>query len=517
MTLFLIILVVAALGVGITTAFYYSNDRFKYSMDQNYLDPLKKWWAVTFTKRNRSALTKKRTERFTETSAEEPTEENRKQSSGISINPILLFFAWYGGSDVKLLKNLPTATIGKRAAFGFAMFASVILSAIIAATVWTDIKGPTFGIATAFIWFFVMTGIERAVMIFMDHDAAKESPNKAKLVVIIAARFLLIFAISSINARMIEMQIFSDEIKADIANQRQLQLNHLTDSVNKSIAVINTQKDEYQKNYDDKNTIYQNALGAKQQEIATMRDSLMSEQNKLNGEIEGIVGSHLLGYGPAAEAKKQALVRDSVMIDKMTAALDSSKRTMPEYLALQQALKDKNAGWAQADAQIAQIRASEATKVAELKSAKMDGLNDRYHALERISADSSFMTLFFCLFFAFEALPIILKMMMGKDLLTNAIRLQGLKHAKDHHHDALIEMQTAQNSFEARSTDLKTQKNLWQKERLGQLYNAQSDHIEQIGKNIQNIKDSVNDIDTDFDAKQQLIKKFTNETVYSEN
>lgn len=384
-----------------------------------------------------------------------------ENSNNLGMDRTLAFFAWYGGADIHLLKKLPRSVQTKRAAFGATMLAVLTATSLIAATVWSDIIGPVFGICTAIVWFWIITTVERAIIKFIDHDNAKNIGKVitfkavALIAIVVAVRILLVYTISSFNARMMEMQVFRPEIMADIASQRQIKTNRLGDSVNSIVTGFQQEKSALAKNVDLKNAIYQNAIAGMQKKIDNLRDSTLNQQNRLSGEIEGLVGSGLKGYGPAATAKQQALTRDSDMLVQMQASLDASKHTMPEYLALQQAIADKNAGWSNIDAQIAEAQNSHKEKAIELKTMKLDGFNDRFHALERLAADSALMRLFFLLFFTLEALPILLKMIMGKDALTVEISIEILQHETTHQYEKLLALLKVRTDFENRMKALR--------------------------------------------------------------
>ncbi len=122
---------------------------------------------------------------------------------------ISLGSAWFSGADLKILKDMPSSVIEKRASFGYTMFMAVIVSAFIAAAVWGDIMDSfATGLLIGVVWFFAIWMIDRSIMAFMDHDKPGKSHKKTAVII---TRITLVVALSYINGTFAQLKIFEAE------------------------------------------------------------------------------------------------------------------------------------------------------------------------------------------------------------------------------------------------------------------------------------------------------------------
>jgi len=317
------------------------------------------------------------------------------------------------------------------------------------------------------------------------------------------------------------MIVLNPEIQEKVAHNRQNAIADFRTFTDKKVADVETLKTAAAKPYVDAKAKYDKVLSDKRAYITKLREDYMEGQHNLIGEIEGRVGSGLMGDGPAAKEKRTALLRDSIAIENMQKDLDSNATKIPEYSAMQSALADRNKAWEPLDKQIAQLHADEDKKIADLKSQKMDGLIQRMEAMNQVAADSPLYYLYFIFLFMVECLPLIMKIMLGPDEYTFALAMQYKQYVVEKFlitEEKLLQKefdyQTKFNDLSQKLADAKAlayEKTMQNQNRLA---NKQVAAIQNDRQNIERLENELNSFSSvDPEVRKNMLKKLTKDYI----
>lgn len=364
-----------------------------------------------------------------------------------------LGFAWYAGADLGVLRTMPTSVREKRAAFGYVMFIVIYVSSALALNVWTDILGSALkGLFVGVTWFLLLSGIDRAIMVFMDHDPIR---TMEKRVTIMVVRLFLVLGISYVNATIIQMKIFDPEIKEVIAQKTYGNIQHVRDSIAPLVETYETEIAENELAIMKKQSEYQSWVEKNQTEQIAFRDSIRHREDLYVKEIEGLVGSGKKGDGPAAKAKRESILQDSIRLASMKEEFEQNKQTSPQWNAILLATSHRDTRNAELNRQIAKLQDVENAQITKIAAIKDDGFSHRYEALQIVAKRSFFVYAWLLLFIVIEALPIILKMMMGKDVYEEAIHAEAAQVKAEKIQASQLAIETMTEDFEKQTGTLK--------------------------------------------------------------
>jgi hypothetical protein len=422
------------------------------------------------------------------------------------------FFAFLAGADLNLLNSMPSSVIAKRAGFGFLMFIAVFISAAIACSVWGEIlQSEKAGLIVGLGWFLAVAAIDRSILTFMDHDS---DSNSWKKYTIVFARLAMVLGISYLNTTIAEMKIFEKEIAEVIQNQKDSRINFVGDSIAIHIDSLEAIKALTLASFSKIQNEYTKWTASQEAEIISMRQALRDREDIWVQEIEGLVGSGKKGYGPAAKAKREAIKQDSIRLEEKIASFNLAKTTTPEFVSLQdgQTLRDKKL--AELDNAIFALNNYNSSETASTNARALDGFSHRYNALGVVAKETPVLVYaVFIMFFIFESLVVLLKMMMGRDAYDEAIRLQNLEFVVEKQHSVSLQLATSQATYlesmnQAQSRAMvaridmvnnQVQNNQRYKDALSQKLNDISAYVAEIDGTIVSI--------TDDPVQQQKIKK----------
>lgn len=329
------------------------------------------------------------------------------------------FFCSFGGADMKIMAEMPSSVILKRAAFGAVMFIIALFSAIIAGAVWGDIFSKGAGIAIGVFWFFLIWQLDRLIAIFLD----KNQSGRNKWIAI-SLRLVIVIIISLLNSTFAEMEIFKKDIQEKLAERKVMLLREKEDIHALNLDTIQIKRKTADSIAEISSAKYNAWLQKEQAVIDTAKSALRAREDIWVKEIEGLVGTGLKGDGDAAKAKKQLIVADSIRLADQQVRLDSAKVNHPLYIEMKKAedARDKTYKTLQTDEN--RLTADFLTQKKKLETMPLDGFNHRYKALKALMSESAFVFIVFLFFLVLEALPLIMKIMMGDDLHNEAIKQQ---------------------------------------------------------------------------------------------
>ncbi|HRH30897.1 MAG TPA: DUF4407 domain-containing protein [Candidatus Paceibacterota bacterium] len=416
----------------------------------------------------------------------------RRQYKKISLGS-----AWFAGADLKILKDMPSSVIEKRASFGYTMFMAVIASAFIAAAVWGDIMDSfAVGLLIGVVWFFAIWMIDRSIMAFMDHDKPGKSHKKTAVII---TRITLVVALSYINGTFAQLKIFEAEIEQKISEIKNDKIAQVNDSISNVLLPLENEKRDLAIGSEGKMNDYQNWVAMRQAAINTQRDSLRKREDLWIKEIEGLVGSGVRGYGPAAKAKREAITQDSIRLAEAIASFEAEKLSSPEYLAIGLSKTQQDRRTTEINASIAKIEAQKADRIRKINSEKADGLSHRYEALKDVAGTSLLVWAVFLMFFVFESLSIILKMMMGRDEYDEHIRLQREKFVTDEQFKISEGIQKSRDTHEINMNNLSAARAENHAAVTGKILIHESARLGHERSRFQMLKDHVNKMEKLFD------------------
>lgn len=336
-------------------------------------------------------------------------------------NRFKLAMAWLAGCEPEVLNACTQAEKDKKMTFGIAMLTAVIFSGFAAAfTGYTIFGSLPACLAFALFWAGFVLAIDRAILVFMD----RQTKSNGKTWAIISVRLIIVFVLGYLNSTMMELKVFETEIEAQIRQNIDRETSTLKDSLKIEHATLDSillVKQERLKRAESEHSTFMTGVGSG---IAELDAQILTLRNELIGEIQGRVGSGRQGDGPAAEELRIQI-----------AALESQKASMIQNagiadassvsaVALTEARKAYEKAIQETDEKHADLIEAEKKDEQRILENHTYGFADRYSALHQVASDQWFLAaMFFLLFFAFESMAIILKLLSGKSEYEKAIEI----------------------------------------------------------------------------------------------
>lgn len=400
------------------------------------------------------------------------------------------FFAWFAAADLEVWRDMPSPVRKKRTAFGILIFITLAVTSFLAGKVWGEIFGSFgAGVFIGCLWFAMMWALDRTIISLLDNQTGKSS------MIIVFTRLMMIFAISYINTTFIAMEIYHTAIANQIVMDKKTEFKHFNDSMSVVKTNIQTERDQLTADVNTANDGYGAWLAGEQKKIDDKRASLADHYQEFIGETAGRSGSHLKGWGDAARADTTVMGIETREIAAMVAALDSTKNQGSQYMALQDAKADLEKRDPELVAQLDSAGAFLAQKQLEIDDRKQDGYGERTDAMWKQAAKRPFsFFMVFMMFFTFEAIAVLTKVVSGEDNYNQELALRKRKHAAEHQYQASIEMQSKSNDYTNTMNTLintgltnEISANALRKAAQDQLHNGNVDRIKQTQKQIAEI------------------------------
>ena len=431
------------------------------------------------------------------------------------------FFGWFGTVNVKQFRGLSWEAQNKRSIFGFGMLIGIALGAFNFGLLINDMKhNPTIAFIAGCCWFIILAALDRIVVMSMDSFDAKSMMEeggsddkeltwkdhltrffKSKYA-FVSLRFLMIIIMTFMVTKVVEMNLFASSVKEQLVQMKAEAIQDVNKKRTARISELNGQKDAaqiavqpYIRKYKDAIKPFETQVD-QQREI--VRKDLIVWQYEVDGkDVNGQPTTRGRGDKGVAAAKRAIFKNDSVMLAQLEADLQSKTASLPETADLVIAQK-------KADAEIDRLNTlikSETERfdqqTAKVKNASNDGLNERYVALDRVEKQNPIWArVIMAILFILESLPVLGKLMLGKDeyvLAIKSARLEAENRLK------LLDMQNETKHFEAIGE---------QSTKLIPFMNTHNANIETIATNKanhqMNLLNSLAFEGVDFDTKLQL-------------
>lgn len=331
------------------------------------------------------------------------------------------FLIWFAGAEAEDMKNQPDSVKGKRAGLGMLMLMVAIFSSFVVASAWPSMLGlpGVAGVPTFCLWFMVIWPLERAVIQLLSKD---QSPQKRAIAVIL--RLLIVFALSFLNSKTAEMQIFKKEIDEVIVNTKKDKLSKLESAYVLQLDSVNKDRRIVQARLDSIRGILGVWISEKEAKIQEQKAGLREREQAWSDEIAGRVGSHIQGNGEAAKAARQVMTLDSIAIVDEEANLEREKAQNPIALTVASAENDAKSRQAELDERAKRITRDYKNHKETMEASSFDGFSHRDEALSVIAERSILPWFVFLFFLVMEMLPIFLKLMQGRDSYDEAVSLK---------------------------------------------------------------------------------------------
>lgn len=354
------------------------------------------------------------------------------------------FFAWFAGADLEVWRKMPSPVRKKRTGFGIAMFLALVVTSFLAGRVWGDIFHSTAaGILIGFMWFVLMWGIDRLIIVFMDNE------NGNKRYAMAALRFVMIIAIAYINTTFVTMEIYSTAIANNIMADKKAELKLVNDSVAVVKASIQNERDQLTDDVTSTTAAHESELAAEQAKVDEQRSLWRTHQDQFMAEVAGDVRtgtSGKKGWGDAARAMKKIADEDSLQLIMMTARLDTIKTHLGSYILLQNAKAKLEKRDPELVAQLDSVTSFVHQKEQEVMNRQQDGYGERTDAMWKEAGKRPFsFGMVMALFFTLESIAIVGKLIGRSDNYDKQLALIKQKHAADHQYAAEVALQQAAN------------------------------------------------------------------------
>jgi len=336
-------------------------------------------------------------------------------------NQFKLVMGWLAGCEPEVLDACTKAEKDKKMTFGIAMLAAVIFSGFAAAfTGYTIFGSVPACLVFALFWAGFVLAIDRAILVFMD----RQTKNNGKTWAIISVRLIIVFVLGYLNSTMMELKVFEKEIESQIRQNIDEKTLALKDSLKMEHALLDSSLLAHQerlKKAEDEHSTFMASVGSG---IAKLDAQILALRNELIGEIQGRVGSGHQGDGPAAEELRiQIAALESQKMSMLQSAGQADEASV-SAIALTEARKVYEKATKESDEKHAQLNEAEKKGEQRILENHTYGFADRYSALHQVASGQWFLAaMFFLLFFAFESMAIILKLLSGKSEYEKAIEI----------------------------------------------------------------------------------------------
>lgn len=364
----------------------------------------------------------------------------------MNANKFKLVMGWLAGCEPEVLDGCTKAEKDKKMSFGLAMVAAVIFSGFAAAfTGYTIFGSLPACLVFAIFWAGFVLAIDRAILVFMD----RQTDNNRKTFAIIAVRLLIVFVLGYLNSTMMELKVFEKEIESQIRQNIDDETLALRDSIATEHALADSALvpiEEKLKLAEAEHSTFMSGVG---QQIADLDAQILALRNELVGEIQGRVGSGRQGDGPAAEELRVQIAALEAQKQSMLDGASSADEASVSAVALKEARSAFEKATKERDKRQTDLNVGEEKGVKRIEENHTYGFADRYSALHQVAEDEWFLALmFFLLFFAFESMAIILKLLSGKSEYERAIQIIYTNRENDQNISIQATLETLANQYE---------------------------------------------------------------------
>jgi len=368
------------------------------------------------------------------------------------MNSIKNFFWWCAGVHTETLNRYPEEH-NKYVSIGATIFFTGLFAAlaggyalyfVFSGSIMAVLYAALFGL----LWGLAIFNLDRYIVLSMD-----KTKGGFKQFLQALPRIILAIIIGLVISRPLELKIFDKEIREHLKVEYLKQQRATVDTLNKTF------EKKYLSEYEQ--------LKALKTQADSLESRIKEDRQKLNHEIFGTKTeetSGVLGYGPYAKMKEEALKKDEIYLDTLrNRAQDAEKqlldRKSKEGILNQRIFADKSldsviniSGFADRNAALSNLHK------------KPDGTTN--------TATEYAVVFIALLFVLFECLPVFVKLMSAKDVYDIAMKNQRTVHILESDSDVDIE-KNALNQIIPQRTDTAIQR------RLAKLDRSPEDTIKQ--------------------------------------
>ena len=315
---------------------------------------------------------------------------------------------WFcAGADEQLLLKCPHSDRVKMEGIGGIVLATTALAFFsgheAASVIFRDLN-PIFQIPlavfVALAWALIIFNLDRFIVSSTGHGDGKETISSNELIGAIP-RIILGLAIGLSLSAPLEIRIMKPEIEAQLKIEQNIEFKRLN-----TIAVSEYQ--EKKSEIEAQRTEAVSTLKEADKRAADLDSQILSQRQKLDGEIAGKVGSGKQGEGATSASLRSNL---EAMVAKKSSDDEAFK---VEKAELQEKVKQK-------DVELAKVKSDydQATKENHIRALGLDGISRRIQIADRIAPAIHWALMFLLL--CIEITPIFIKMMLitgPYDLLT---------------------------------------------------------------------------------------------------
>jgi hypothetical protein len=357
------------------------------------------------------------------------------------------FFAWCAGADLEAFRLVDSTARKEKTAIGATMVIIIAITSALAGNSWGNIfHSLPIGCAIGLVWFIMILSLDRTVLKWMDKNSGWK---------VVAARLVMVVAVGYLNTLFVSIEIYHDEIMAQIQEDKQNEINGISDSVSVVNKKYQTERDQLQVTVDDAHKAYLGWAAEEQGKIDAQRTLWTEHNNQFIGEVAGNIGSGKRGWGDAAKAAYAIAQTDSITLAAMIAKFDADKETSPAYIAYTDAQKVQAKRDAELVTEINKNNDYLNQRTDGVHARKQDGFGHRVDAMWKQAGKrpfTFFMTFMF--FLSLESMPVLLKAMSNKGNYETEIRLRTEEFATEKQHQRSVAMLTKQYGYSKTIDDI---------------------------------------------------------------
>lgn len=350
------------------------------------------------------------------------------------MNRIRIFFAVLGGCDRQTISECPSGDINTKASLGVLMMFVCILAGLgMANMAPMFISNVGIIIAVAVLWAGFILSLDRGFISGMDRNYANSVTGKRNWFLDIGmmiVRFTFIFFTSYLVAISLEIAIFRTEIDKQIVAKAQVESQEVKDSIETERQALYVELENQNQKFDEASTKFNTYLEGVRGEVDALSDSVRAQEQRITGEIEGIVGSGKKGYGPAAKKKEEYLESEKQRLAEMQAEYERLRTESPAAIEFVREQEKYNNFLEQHKKDLAELDKAETEALKSVSDNTTYGFQDRFQALKDLkSGENSFLIwAVWFMIFLIETSPILMKLMIKPGVYENQLKLSFEEH-----------------------------------------------------------------------------------------
>jgi hypothetical protein len=351
------------------------------------------------------------------------------------------FFAWCAGADLEIFRRVNSSERKSKTAMGMVIFFTIATTSALAGNSWGNIfHSLPVGVGISCIWFVLFLSLDRTVLKWMDKNSGWK---------VAVARLVMILGIGYLNTLFVSMEMYHDEIMAQIQEDKMREIAGVSDSISTVTRAFQRERDQLQTNIDLANSNYLTWASGEQAKIDAQRAIWLGHQERIVEEVAGNVGSGKNGWGDAAKAAFSIAQIDSATLVAMMAKFDTENQNSPQYQAKVSAENVLKRRDPELLADITKNQDFLKGRSDLVTGRKQDGFGHRVDAMWTQAGKrpfTFFMTFMF--FLMLESMPVLMKLMSTKGNYDFELALADKEFHAEQQYQRSIQLMTKQHDYE---------------------------------------------------------------------